>query len=301
MMIRSARKPTMRTQREISAPVGRRTDESDRRLGGAVRRRTAMVEAGTRNRELKSPGYEIFIGALSVLSIVNLVLLYVINDKELRNVLFIMDVLFSGTFLIDFTYRLLTAPSKSGYFFRHYGWADLLASLPVAQLKVLRLFRILRVYRLLRQYGAKNILHTLGRDRAGSALYTLLFLGVLVLEFGSYGMLRIEQNAPGANITNASDAVWYTIVTISTVGYGDKYPVTNGGRVLGSIIIVIGVGIFGTFTGYLANFFLRSRDGGQREQPPDDARVQLEHLKQLLTQQQSTVDEIDLILQADGR
>jgi len=69
-------------------------------------------------------------------------------------------------------------------------------------------------------------------------------------------MLHLEKNAPGANITTASDALWYVIVTMSTVGYGDQYPVTNPGREMGSFIIVIGVGIFGTLTGYLANIFL---------------------------------------------
>jgi voltage-gated potassium channel len=61
---------------------------------------------------------------------------------------------------------------------------------------------------------------------------------------------------PDANIKTASDAIWYTIVTISTVGYGDRYPTTGPGRIIGALIIIVGVGIFGTFTGYLANLFL---------------------------------------------
>src|SRR5262249_55531101 len=165
-----------------------------------------MPEPRTKNPELKSPGYEIFIGALSVLSIVNIVLLYGVNDTGLNNVLRIIKPFSTPIFLIASTFRLLPAPSRWISSFRHYGWADLLASLPFAQLKVLRLFRVLRVYRLLRDYGTRNILRSLGRDRAGSALYVLLFMGILVLEFGSFGMLLIEQNAPGANITTASDA-----------------------------------------------------------------------------------------------
>jgi Ion transport protein len=267
----------------------------DRRAHG----RKAMQQPHRKNPELKNPGYEIFVGALSVLSIVNIVLLYAINDKGLHNVLLIMNVVFSAIFLVDFTYRLLTAPSKSAYFFRHYGWADLLASLPLAQLKILRLFRVLRVYRLLHNYGARNVLRTLSRDRAGSALYILLFMGILVLEFGSLGMLRIEQYAAGANITSASDACWYVIVTISTVGYGDKYPVTNAGRILGSIIIVIGVGIFGTFTGYLATTFLSSKEQPS-EARPGDAQRQIDRLKELLAQQQAAVDQVEVLLQADG-
>ena len=126
-------------------------------------------------------------------------------------------------------------------------------------MKILRVFRLVRVFRLLRAYGIKNIAGSLLHDRAGSALLTLLLMGILVMEFGSLAILDVEQDAPGANITTASDALWYNIVTISTVGYGDRYPVTNEGRVIGSLIIIVGVGIFGTFTGYLANLFLAPR------------------------------------------
>ncbi len=208
--------------------------------------------------ELKSTGYEIFIGILSILSIVNIVLLYVLRDPALNDVIEVMNAIFSGVFLIDFAYRIATAPSRSAYFFRHFGWADLLASLPFPQFKVLRVFRLVRVYRLLSKVGIRTIGRTLVKDRAGSALYVLLLMGVFVLQFGSLLVLRVEEHAPGANITTAADALWYTIVTISTVGYGDQYPVTQAGRIIGSVIIVVGVGIFGTFTGYLATVFLGS-------------------------------------------
>ena len=221
--------------------------------------------------ELKSTGYEIFIGVLSILSILNLVLMYaLVDDQALNTVLRVMNILFSAIFLADFAYRLTTAPKRGAYFFRHYGWADLLASLPFAELKVLRLFRVVRVIRLMRDVGPRTIWRTLIKDRAGSALYALLLMGVLVLQFGSLTMLYLEEDAPGANITTASDALWYTIVTISTVGYGDYYPVTNPGRIAGVVIIVVGVGIFGTFTGYLANLFLGPRkDGGEEPAPAD--------------------------------
>ena len=219
--------------------------------------------------ELKSIGYEIFIGILSLLSIVNLVLAYAAREQSLDTVLEVMNAIFSMVFLADFLYRIATVPSAGTYFFKHFGWADLLASLPFAQLKFLRVFRLIRVYRLLRDVGIRTVGRALSKDRAGSSLYILLLMGIFVLEFGSLTMLRIEQYAPGANITTASDAIWYTIVTISTVGYGDQYPVTGAGRILGSGIIVIGVGIFGTFTGYLANFFLAPRK--KEPAPPVDA------------------------------
>lgn len=216
--------------------------------------------------ELKNTAYEIFIGVLSILSIVNLVFVYAFHsDGALQLILSVMNALFSLIFLGDFIYRMATAPSPGRYFFRGFGWADLLASLPFPQLKVLRLFRLLRVVRLMRDLGPRTIWNTLVHDRANSTLMTLLLLGVFVLQFGSLAILAVEGHADGANITSASDALWYTIVTISTVGYGDQFPVTNSGRLLGALIIVVGVGIFGTFTGYLANLFL----GPQK--PRDDA------------------------------
>lgn len=261
-----------------------------------------MAQAQKEHPELKSVGYEIFVGILSILSIVNLVLLYAADDENLSQILFVMNALLSGIFMGDFLYRLFTAESKFDYFFRRFGWADLLASLPFEQVKILRLFRLIRVVRLLRELGPRNAARDLIEDRAGSALLMLLLMGLLVLEFGSLEMLNIEQYASGANITSSSDALWYVIVTISTVGYGDRYPVTNAGRTVGVLIIVVGVGIFGTFTGYLANLFLapskKARPAADAS-TSDDPRVKVREIQHLLAQQQKAVNDMDVLLSAD--
>ena len=266
-----------------------------------ARRRAARVARRRERHELKDVGYELFVAAVSILSILNLLLMYVVTDQSLDTVLLVMNVLLTTILFVDFLYRLATAPSRPGYFFRQFGWADLLASVPVEQLKILRVFRLIRVFRLLRAYGVKNTFLSVVKDRAGSALLTLLLMGILVLEFGSLEILHIEQYAPGANITSASDAIWYVIVTISTVGYGDKYPITNEGRVVGSLIIIVGVGIFGTFTGYLANLFLSPSKTKAPEQQPvtDDAHIKVGELQALMARQQAAMDEMSLLLQAD--
>lgn len=249
-------------------------------------------------RELKSIGYEIFIGILSILSIVNLLLLYAVQEQSLDTVLTVMNAVFSVIFVADFLYRIVTAPSAAAYFFKHFGWADLLASVPLAQFKILRVFRLIRVFRLLRAVGIRAVGRTLIKDRAGSSLYILLLMGTFVLEFGSLSMLRVEQGAPGANITTASDALWYTIVTISTVGYGDQYPITDAGRVIGAGVIVVGVGIFGTFTGYLANFFLSPKT--KEPAPPVDAAdpstATVEGLRRRLEESEAKLAEIRRLL-----
>jgi voltage-gated potassium channel Kch len=159
------------------------------------------------------------------------------------------------------------------------------------------------------RHPRRPVLRALVRDRAGSALLTLLLAGILILEFGSLQILYPEENAPDAKITTASDALWYTIVTISTVGYGDQYPVTNAGRVVGTLIVVVGVGIFGTFTGYLANAFLAPRRRSGEESGATDRAVPvaadgattrdletLDELRELVTRRDVSLAEVGRLL-----
>lgn len=216
-------------------------------------------------KELKNTTYELFVGVLSLLSIVNLAIITFASDHDVRNVAAVMDNLLSAIFLIDFGYRLLSAESKRAYFLRQYGWADLLASVPAPQFKLLRLFRIWRAGRLMRRYGTRRLVKQFLQDRAESALFTVLFLIILVLEFGGMGVVSAERESPDANIKNASDALWWAYVSITTVGYGDRFPVTNAGRLWGVLVLAAGVGLFGVLTGFLANSFLAS------QQPADEA------------------------------
>ncbi len=253
-----------------------------------------MAEAEqTRDEELKSPSYELFIAALSILSIANILFAAIAKDPQVQSVLYYMNGLLSLIFLGDFTMRMLTTHHKSRYFFRQMGWADLLASMPFEAVKIFRVFRLLRAYRLTKRFGLKNMVRELVEDRAGSALLMLLLMGILVLEFGASAMVKVEGASPNANITTGGDALWYTIVTISTVGYGDKYPVTGTGRMIGAVIILVGVGIFGTFTGYLANLFLSPKKKEEvvpapQPGPMDGPEEKLEELKELLAAQQES-------------
>lgn len=211
----------------------------------------------TRTNEQVSP-YDIFIVAITVLSIFNMGLYVVLNAQSLLYAILIVDYLLSFLFLLDFLRLFIRAKHKAQYFFKEFGWADLLASLPFPQLKVLRIFRLLKAYGLIRRVGLRNIMQQFGANRASAAIFLVLFIIILLLEFGSVGILAIEGNNPDANIINASDALWWVYVTITTVGYGDTYPVTNAGRILGTFVMLVGVGLFGVVTGFLANKFLPS-------------------------------------------
>ena len=238
---------------------------------------------------LFSAGYEIFMALLSLLSIFNMILLFFLRDPSLGAVLALVNFVLIIFFIADFLARLVKSPSKSEYFLRQYGWADFLSCLPFSQTNVFRLFRLIKVYRLLRDFGIRKIKDAVIKDRADTALFILLFVTILMLEFGSLGMLAIESQSSVSNITTAPDALWYMVVTLSTVGYGDQYPVTTQGRVLGAFVILTGVGIFGTLTGYLANFFLAPQKKKKSGDELSDIRNQLDAIKALSAQQQDAI------------
>lgn len=265
----------------------------------------AEVGAKKQGGEVKAIGYELFIGALSVLSIFNLLFLYLVNDPDIANVIYIINGFMMPIFLGDFFYRLFTTRNKSDYFWRNFGWADLFSSLPFPQLKILRLFRLWRVVRLFTRFGARHLLTEFTQHRAENALLLVIFLVMCVLEFGAMAVLKAETASPDANITDASDAIWWAYVTITTVGYGDHFPTTNWGRIVGILVMTAGVGLFGTLAGFLSGKLLNPPTAKKRPAAPEstDPKTRIAELKRLIeAQEQATadlrakLDEIDTLL-----
>jgi voltage-gated potassium channel Kch len=260
--------------------------------------------AKERNEEYKSTNYELFILALSILSIVNWGLYFIIRDEDMLQVVIAVDLVLSVIFLGDFLYRLFTAESKRGYFIRQYGWLDFLSSLPFPQAKIARLGRVIRAFRLMREYGTRDMIREFLYNRAGTAMLAVIFLIILVLEFGSIAIVYAERSSPNANITTSSDALWWTIVTIATVGYGDTFPTTNIGRAIGVLVIIVGVGLFGVVTGFLANKFLTPTKHETKDRKDQAAESHsaseaiLEEIKRLRMEQEKTNAEFSAKLEA---
>ena len=241
--------------------------------------------------------YEIFIGTLAIVSILDMILLYIPSvDANTKEVLTVVQAFLTAFFVIDFLYRFTTTKSKTHYFFRNYGWADLLSCWPGEFLRALRVFRLAKVIRLIQEYGWKRIIQEIVDNRAQMAIFIIIILVVIVLQEGAIWVLRFEQANPDANITTGGDALWWGIVTITTVGYGDKYPTTGGGRMVGTIMMIVGVGIFSTFAGFVANSFLAPRKRREVVAKPSDPKFKLEEMRKTLEEQEKTTAELKLRL-----
>jgi voltage-gated potassium channel len=231
-------------------------------------------------------GWDIFVLLLSVLSLINIVLVVLTVRQNIVNIILVVDAVLCLVFLGDFLRRLQRAPSRRGYFIDEMGWLDLLGSLPAPGLRLARVFRVVRVGREVRHHGLRNLARLAASNRAGNSLLATVFLTILVLQFGSMAILRVEDDAADSNIRTASDALWWCYATITTVGYGDHYPVTNLGREIGVAVLTIGVGLFGVLTGFMANLFLSPKQASDQA-PADqiaDLRLELEKQGRLIAE-----------------
>jgi len=218
------------------------------------------MEPAHKSQEFKGAGYELFIVSISILAIANLFIIWFTPNKDMDQVISIINFVLSIFLLVDFFYRLFSATNKRRYFLQDFGWLDLLGSLPIYGMQLFRIFRIIRILRLLRMIGASEVSKDFRRRRAASAMATVTFLVILVLQFGSYFIVGIEKRSSAANITSPLDAIWWVFVTITTVGYGDRYPVTNSGRIIGTLVIITGVILFTVLTGFIATRFFSSNN-----------------------------------------
>lgn len=265
-------------------------------MGGAPRagaNRSWMADPHSPDRgDLKGLPYELFMLALALLSIANLILFAALPWESQQWWLVVyVDAVLTVFFLGDFAYRLHTAPSRSRYLGRGGGALDLLSCTP--GLRILRLFRIVRAVRISRRLGGARMFGEMRQQFAAATVYLVIFTGILVLEVVGLLELHFEQDAAAANITTAGDALWWGYVTATTVGYGDQFPVTTGGRIVGIFLLTIGVALFATFSGFLANAFLASR-GATTEEPPSEGSVEdaLLEIERLQREQQRALDRL---------
>ncbi|NBX29268.1 ion transporter [bacterium] len=197
------------------------------------------------------------------------------------------DLTVCGIFFVDFLVSLARAENKWRYLVT-WGWIDLLSSIPAIDVaRWGKAARILRLLRIVRGIKATRIMLSLAlRYRARNAMLAGSFIALLVVFSGSFAILQFEQG-PEANIKTPADAVWWAVCTVTTVGYGDRYPVTWQGRATAGVLMVTGVGIFGALAGVLAGWFTGAHEDYEREQLRQLGRLadEMAEVRQLLEAQ----------------
>jgi voltage-gated potassium channel len=204
--------------------------------------------------------FNLLILILSIYVLVSLLInTFITLDTELSALLNYIDNFICVIFLIDFFVRLKNADNKLK--FMRWGWIDLVASIPAIDIlragRILRLIRLLRIFRALK--STKLIYEHINKNKKQSALTSVALISFLMVLFASISILQVEKDI-NSNIKTAEDAIWWSYVTITTVGYGDKFPVTTEGRIIGAILMTTGVGIFGTFTALISSWFMQNKN-----------------------------------------
>lgn len=198
---------------------------------------------------------------------------------EVIEILLYIDIMICIVFFIDFVQQLRKAPSKREYM--KWGWLDLISCIPLMEMN--QFARIIRVVRLVRAIKSISIIsHSISENKASSSLNFLIVTSLIMMLFGSIYILYLEKDMPGANIQNAADAFWWTFITITTVGYGDFYPVTQEGRIVAIVLITTGVGLFGSFTAVLASWILE----------PNEEKRHEEEMRQEITRLNTEIQEL---------
>jgi voltage-gated potassium channel len=200
--------------------------------------------------------FQVVIVVLSVYVLATLIISTFFNlSTEVKQLLDYIDNSICIIFLVDFCIRFAKAENKLK--FMKWGWIDLISSIPTLDMfRAGRLLRLVRILRILRAFRSTKVLvKFVFKKKTQGAFTTASIFAVLILIFSSIAILQVETTENG-NIKSAEDALWWAFTTITTVGYGDKFPVTTEGRIIGVILMTAGVGLFGVFTGFIASWFV---------------------------------------------
>ncbi len=229
--------------------------------------------------------FELVMMVLSIISLVAIVLHQFGNlDPAEKELLLNIDTGICLILLSYFFYGLASARNKVRFLRTH--WIDFLASIPAIDvLRYGRIFQVLRVLRMLRV--ANQVIRHLWKNSESTVLASMLLILVVVVSGSAIAILMTEAGNPGSNINTAEDAIWWALVTISTVGYGDYYPVTTSGRIISAIVIFTGVSLFAGISGLVASALLTPKteqlENADKQQEANEKQNQLEVQTRLTT------------------
>jgi voltage-gated potassium channel len=224
---------------------------------------------------------QIFLKFIYVIIILNVLSVVLSSYKEIHHQYethfnffeLVSIVIFSLEYIIrfwtsDIEYKTGTSLTKKiKFFFSTFGLIDLLAILPfylplffafdLRVLRILRLFRLLRILKLGRLSKSLKLISNVLKD-SKSELSITLFVTFILLTLSSTLMYYVENGAQPDKFENIGQSFWWAVSTLTTVGYGDVYPITGLGKILSSIVAIIGIGIVALPTAIISSAFINN-------------------------------------------
>ena len=221
--------------------------------------------------------FDIFIIGLIIVNICMVIAETFDLSDAVKHVFSILEIVSVAVFTVEYALRVWTAdllrpelsPPKARlrYVFSFMALMDLLAILPfyvpyiipvdLRVLRTLRVTRLLRLFKVNRYTSAIALIGKVFKKKASQLVVSMFIVGLLML-IASVLMYNIENAAQPNVFHNAFDALWWAIATLTTVGYGDIYPITAGGKILSSIIAILGIGLIAVPTGIISAGFMET-------------------------------------------
>ncbi len=160
--------------------------------------------------------------------------------------------------LVEYLVRLVVSPDARGYVKRR--WVEP-ATVMLPPLQGWRLVGIEKMGLLVHE--AELRLESILKHHS---LFRVLLAAIATLVLGAWLVLLFEENTKGSNIHSYPDALWWAIVTVTTVGYGDRYPVSPGGRIVAAVLMLVGIGLIGVLTATVASVFIKEHTDANRQE-----------------------------------
>ncbi|MCE0558406.1 ion transporter [Motilimonas sp. E26] len=212
--------------------------------------------------------FEIFTQIMIVLSLISFSVETLPNiSAELRANLFLFEAVTVFIFTFEYIARVVVADSKRKYIFSFFGMVDLLAILPFylaigLDLRTVRAFRMLRLIRILKlvRYSAASRRFYRAFIIAKEELTLFLFASLIILYLAGVGIYYFEHSVQPEAFSSIFHSLWWAVATLTTVGYGDIYPITVGGKIFTFFILIIGLGVVSIPAGMVASALSKARE-----------------------------------------
>ncbi len=213
---------------------------------------------------------KIFAYAVQFLIVVSLITFSIstlpnLSEPAIR-ILLIIEIITVVLFTLEYIARIAVADNKTGFIFSFYGVIDLIAILPFylslgIDLRAIRIFRLLRLFRILKLFRYSKAINRFYRAFiiAKEELVLFTFVSLILLYLSAVGIYYFENSAQPEQFKSVFHSLWWSVATLTTVGYGDIYPITAGGRIFTFCVLMIGLGVVAVPAGLVASALSQAR------------------------------------------